>query len=114
MHPIGEARREQLSVSADYVRCDAHLGDGLLRAELVGQTGTGVQRDRLPDSGDPRFQDPKVVQDAAQEYQLVVIVHITLQALGRGEFAAEQVTTHAVMRDKCRRDAEYELLCRAS
>jgi hypothetical protein len=92
------------------------MGDGLLRTKPVGQADTGVQRDRLPDGGDPRFRHPtvpqktrrgigavdfeplitvavlgdaKVVQHAAEEYQLVVVVDIGLQPLGRGELATE-------------------------
>ena len=114
VHPISETRREKVAVSADDVRPDAHLGDGLLCTELVRQADTGVQRNRLPGRGDPRLLHPmvpqearrgigavdfepliavgvlgdtKVVQHAAEEYQLVVIVDIGSQPLGGGELA---------------------------
>ena len=90
------------------------MGDGLFRTESVRQAGTGVQRNRLPDGGDPRFRHPmltqkasggigavdfepliavgvlgdtKVMQHTAEEYQLVVIVDTRLQSLGGGELA---------------------------
>ena len=64
VHPISETRREKVAVSADDVCGDAHLGDGLLRTELVRQANTGVQRNRLPGRGDPRFLHPMVPQEA--------------------------------------------------
>jgi len=115
MHLIGETRWEQVSVSADNVCPDTHLGDGLDGAEPMRQASTGVQRNRLPHRGDPGFVhpmvtqearrgvgtvdfesliavgvlgDPEVVQDAAEEYQFVVIVDIRLQSLGSGELTA--------------------------
>ena len=138
MHPIGETRREHVSVSADDVCRDTYMRDGLFRTEPVRQADTGVQRNGLPDRGDPRFLQPmvtqearrgigavdfealiavgvlggtEVVQDAAEEYQLVVIVDVGLQPLGCGELAGEQVTAHAVMSDESWRDVERELFC---
>lgn len=60
MHPVGETSRKQLPVKADYVRRDTHLGDGLFRTKLVRQADAGVQRNRLPDRGDPRVRYPVV------------------------------------------------------
>jgi hypothetical protein len=140
VHPIGETRWEQVSVGADDVCPDPQLGDGLFRTELVRQADAGVQRNRLPDRSDPRFLHPmvtqearrrigtvdfealiavgglgdtEVVEDAAEEYQLVVIVDIAFQPLGCGKLAGEQVTAKAVIGDECGRGVEYELFCRA-
>ena len=95
-NPTGE-----VFVGADDVCRDTHLGDGLFRTEPVRQADTGVQRNRLPDRGDPRLRHPvvtqktrggigavdlepliavrvvggaKVVRGTAEEYQFVVIV----------------------------------------
>ena len=140
MHLIGETRWEHVSVSADNVCPDTHLGDGLDGAEPMRQASTGVQRNRLPHRGDPGFVhpmvtqearrgvgtfdfeslitvgvlgDPEVVQDAAEEYQFVVIVDIRLQSLGSGELTGKEVAAQAVMGHECRRDIEHELFCRA-
>jgi hypothetical protein len=42
MHPIGEPRREHFSISADHVRPDPQVGDGLYRTEPVRQADAGV------------------------------------------------------------------------
>ncbi len=63
MHPIGQPRREHLFISADDVSSDAHLGDRLYRTELVRQSDTGVQRNRLPDRGNPVLLHPLVTEE---------------------------------------------------
>jgi hypothetical protein len=97
-----------------------------------------VQCDRLPDRSNPVFVHPvvtqelccgigpvhfkpliavgvlgdsEVVQDAAQEYQLVVVLDVAPKSLGGGPFAAEQVTAHAVIGHERRRHVEYEFHC---
>jgi hypothetical protein len=42
MHPIREPRREHFSISADDVRADPQVGDGVYRTEPVRQADAGV------------------------------------------------------------------------
>ena len=48
----------------------------------------------------PVLGGTEVMQDAAEEYQFVVIVDIACQPLGSGKLAGEQVTAKAVMGDE--------------
>ena len=83
VHPISETRREKVAVSADDVCRDAHLGDGLLRTELVRQADTGVQRNRLPGRGDPRFRSRS---------RLCGAVDVSNQVTGLGSASSSSAT----------------------
>jgi hypothetical protein len=50
--------------------------------------------------------DAEVMQDATEEDKLFVVVDVTSQSPGRGQFAREKVTTDTVVGDERRGDVE--------
>ncbi len=53
----------------------------------------------------------KVVQQTAEEDELVVVIDPGPQAVGGGQFAPEQVTPDAVVGQKRKRDFGHQLQC---
>jgi hypothetical protein len=109
------------------------MRDGLFGAESFRQANTCVQSNRLPHRVNSLIRDPlcskevrrgigsvdlepliptsvigdaEVMQDATEEDKLVVVVDVTSQSPGCGQFAREKVTTDTVVGDESRGDVE--------